>query len=374
MAGIYVHVPFCVRKCFYCDFYSTTLTDYTDAYVSALEAEMPARAYTLQDKEVETIYLGGGTPSLLTISQLSGILNGLRSMYNVLPNAEISIECNPGDVDSLKLNNLLELGINRFSVGVQSFDDKVLQYLGRRHTVDQTHELLGNLRDAGADNISLDLIYSIPGTSVKDLERDLDTLLSYSPEHISTYHLIVEPDTLFGKRKEKGELKEIDEEISLEMSHLISRTLLDNGYEQYEISNYALPGMRSKHNSSYWKGVDYLGLGPGAHSLEGRWRSYNPPDLKGYIRSLTTSGFLIRRYEYRTYQIDLEEYILTSLRTIEGLDKKYLEENYKSDDVTRIMRKLEEYLRQGLIQRIGDRYALTLEGIDVSDGIMASLF
>lgn len=376
MAGIYIHVPFCIQKCKYCDFYSTAQLNSKTQYLSSLLQEIKGRAYELNNQPISTLYFGGGTPSLLLPHELHSIIQAIEKHFRFNVNlAEVTLECNPGDIGQMQIAELKSIGINRFSIGIQSFNNDALQYLGRRHTQKQGIDLFYALRNEGITNISLDLIYGIPTIGWNVLKNDVETLRHLLPEHISTYHLIIEEGTPFGDMKAKGLLQDIDEEISLQMSHYIRRELSDAGYDHYEISNFALPNFQSQHNSSYWNGTPYIGLGPSAHSYIGRWRSYNPYSLKEYTQQLLSQGFLVRSFEEITPSLAYEEYILTRLRTRRGIDITEVEQQFGVEKKAVLHQKLIQYCKQGLIrQEEESRYTLTSNGIDLSDRIMSDLF
>ncbi|MDO5036633.1 MAG: radical SAM family heme chaperone HemW [Porphyromonas sp.] len=374
MAGVYIHVPFCITKCPYCDFYSMVGTRQIDGFVTALCREIELRAYELEGEVVETIYFGGGTPSLLDGWQVQLILHTLAEHLTVSDSPEVTLECNPGDLSLLHLRQCLDAGVNRFSIGAQSFDPQVLKFLKRRHAPSETSDMYYTLRQLGSTNISLDLMYGIPGTNLGTVLGDLDQLLTLRPEHISTYHLIYEEGTPLYHQLKMKEIEEIPEELSLEMYHLIVKTLTDAGYEHYEISNFALPSYHSKHNSSYWYGTPYLGLGPSAHSYIHPWRSSNIASVKTYNDSLFQGArFLNRSYEYITPEIAYEEYILTHLRTSKGISEKEIEKLFGKGKVQELQPKVGDYIHRQLLTKEGTRYRLTEQGIDLSDSIMADL-
>ncbi|MDO4695841.1 radical SAM family heme chaperone HemW [Porphyromonas sp.] len=376
MAGIYVHVPFCVSKCSYCDFYSVANLKKQQDYVAALKKEIEVRRYELEGQSVDTIYWGGGTPSLLSDRQVVDVMTLLRGTYNISKGAEITIECNPGDYNATKVANLIRSGgFNRFSIGAQSFSDKILAFLGRRHSVRETIEMYKSVRDLGVSNVSLDLIYGIPDTTLSDLNRDLDTLISLYPTHISAYHLIFEEGTPMTYALEQGRFDQLPEDKSLEMSHLVSKRLEQTGYEHYEVSNYSLPGMRSRHNSSYWADITYIGFGPSAHSYTDPWRSSNPADLDYYTESFLRHGFLLRNFEYITDDIRFEEYLMTRLRTSDGISLDTVRVRFGEAKTDTLAQRLSPFISNGLICVKSDGHlALTQAGIDISDTIISSLF
>lgn len=370
-AGIYIHVPFCLTKCPYCDFYSVSGTRQMAGFVRAVQVEARRRAYEVEGRAINTIYLGGGTPSLLTHIQVRSILETLREVYDIQPDAEITMECNPGDVSKIELSQHIESGVNRFSIGAQSFQLELLKTLGRRHLPEDTKRMYGYMRGLGVDNISLDLIYSIPNSTVSDLKRDLYELIALNPEHISTYDLIYEAGTPFYKAREEGKVLELPEEKSLEMSHLVRQTLTEAGYEHYEISNFARPGFRSRHNSSYWQGVPYIGLGPSAHSYQHPWRSWNEASLDEYNRQLLNgAGFLDRAFELITPEMQYEEYLLTRLRTSEGISIEEIKQIGADAPVAEINKLISEGL---LAEHCDGRMSLTPTGIHYSDAIVLRL-
>lgn len=375
MAGIYVHVPFCQRKCRYCDFYSVTNARQRGGFVQALLIEIQQRKHELEGQPVETIYLGGGTPSMLNSDQISTIILAVREAFAVADHAEITVECNPGDLNNFDIQEIIRAGVNRISIGAQSFDPEVLSFLSRRHDADETREMYNDFRRAGVTNISLDLMYGIPGTTVETVAQDLAEIISLRPEHISAYHLIYEEGTPLWNDLKSGQIKEVDEELSLAMNHLVHDMLTRYGYEHYEISNYALPGFRSRHNSNYWSGVPYLGFGPSAHSYVHPWRSWNPADLDMYCRQLLHGAhFLDRSYEKITDQLAYEEYILTRLRTSEGIDLEEIRVRFGPKCYEHTIEVLRQHLSTDHMVRKGTHYSLTVSGIDLSDGIMASFF
>lgn len=374
MAGVYVHIPFCKTKCPYCDFYSVTNLHPIEDYLRALATEIDLRSYELAGEPVETIYFGGGTPSLLRGHAIGDIIRRLRRSFDVAAEAEVTLECNPGDLSTLDLDEVIAAGVNRFSIGAQSFDPSLLRFLGRRHTSEETRALVRELHRRGVRNISLDLIYGIPGSTEETLRADLDALVALEPTHISAYHLIYEEGTPLHYRLQRGRVSAIGEEESLRQSHYVARRLRSAGYEHYEISAYALPGYRSRHNSSYWHGIPYIGLGPGAHSYIHPWRSYDPSDVTLYCRQLLRSNpFLSRTYERITPEMALEEYVLTRLRTCEGLSLSEMDCLFASGVREKVLQRAQPYIVSGDLLLEGDRLHFSLHGIDISDAIILDL-
>lgn len=374
MAGIYVHIPFCKTKCPYCDFYSVTTLHPLEDYLRALSTEISVRSYELAGESVETIYFGGGTPSLLSGRAIGDILRLLRRSFDITETAEITLECNPGDLTTMDLDEVITRGVSRFSIGAQTFDPSLLRFLQRRHTGEETRELVRELHRRGIRNISLDLIYGIPGSSDETLRADLDALIALEPTHISAYHLIYEEGTPLHYRLQRGRIRALDEEESLRQSHYVAERLRSAEYEHYEISAFALPGYRSRHNSSYWHGIPYIGLGPGAHSYIHPWRSYNPSNVTLYNHQLLRpTPFLSRTYEQITPEMALEEYVLTRLRTCEGLSLSEMERLFSPGVREKVLQRAQPHIAAGDLLHEGDRLHLSLHGIDISDAIILDL-
>ena len=285
MAGIYIHIPFCKRRCIYCDFFSTTQSEKKSAYVRALCRELEMRWDYVEGEEIETIYLGGGTPSQLTEEELKAIFSSIYHIYKVKTNAEITLEANPDDLTPEYVAMLRQLPVNRISMGIQTFQEETLKLLHRRHTATQAIEAFRRCREAGFQNISIDLMYGLPGETLETWKEDLRQAINLRPEHISAYHLIYEEDTALWKLREQHQVEEADEDLSVSLFETLIDRLTEAGYQHYEISNFCLSGMHSRHNSSYWTGKKYLGCGPSAHSFNGVSRQWNVASLEGYIRS-----------------------------------------------------------------------------------------
>lgn len=352
MAGIYVHIPFCVSRCSYCDFFSTTCLDKRHAYVEAVIKEWHERQDYLQGQAVQTIYLGGGTPSVLNIEDLRLILEALP----VSTAQEITMEANPGDLTEDKLRAIRSLGVNRLSIGIQCFDDKMLQRIGRRHNGQQAIEAVQAAQKVGFDNISIDLIYGLPEQTLEHWKKQVEIALRLGVQHISTYCLIIEPSTTLGQQFDAGIIKEVDEDTENSMFDYICQETKAKGYNHYEISNFALPNRESQHNSSYWNGTPYIGLGAGAHSYNGQSRQWNKPDLEQY---LSTRPFEIEELS----ETDLyNETIMLSLRTAKGLSEEKVERN-----------KISPWIDRGYIIKQGNAYVATQEGQHILNTIIEDL-
>lgn len=373
MAGIYIHVPFCSSRCIYCDFYSTTYGEEMRwKYVRAACAELAARRQELAGQQVETIYWGGGTPSQLLPEQQAELMDTLFSCYAVAEHPEVTLECNPDDVTGELAVRWRSLGFNRVSMGVQTFRDDLLRLLRRRHTAATVDEAVRLLRAAGFCNLTLDLIYGLPGQTFADWQQDVQRLLAMPVQHLSAYALSYEPGTALSRMLERHEVAEADEELVRKMYlYLIAQTR-QAGFEHYEISNFAREGYRSRHNSSYWSGIPYLGIGPGAHSYDGAaCRRANLPDLQAYVAA--EEGNVPHQLETLDRVALFEEYLLTGLRTAQGISLAVIDERFGSGWAVRLGKIAEEHLRKGNLLREGDRLRLSLEGILISDYVISDL-
>ena len=370
MAGIYVHIPFCKKLCFYCDFYHVISVNDNSAFIDALLKEASLRKDYLESETVSTIYFGGGTPSVFSVKDLGTILNHINKLFRVEQDCEISIELNPDDVLPAYLDGLKDLNINRISMGIQSWRDSDLKMLNRRHDSAQAIKALKDTLDAGFENITIDLIYGIPGMSLKEWESNLDFSLSFDIKHLSAYHLTFEPGTVFGKMLEKGTISEIDENESVAQFNILIEKTESAGFIQYEISNFGKPGYFSLHNSNYWKQVSYLGLGPSAHSFNGYSRQWNIRDLKGYIK-LISAGKSFYESEELNSKTRFNEYIMTSLRTMWGIDLEYVEEMFEKEGYDYIINLAGKFKNYGLMKQEKKSLILTNQGKLISDNIIS---
>jgi oxygen-independent coproporphyrinogen-3 oxidase len=372
MAGVYIHIPFCRSFCSYCDFYSVTDCSETDALVEALTREAALRSGYLYNETVDTVYLGGGTPSLLSVAQAERILAAVWKNFSIGNDPEITVEVNPDDIKPGYISSLASLGVNRISVGVQSWDDDRLKYLGRRHSARQSAEALERIFSEGIKNVSVDLIYGIPGMTTADLRQDIEKTLTFPVTHISAYHLTIEEGTPLHRLREKGKLTETDEETSNSMFMLLISLLRERGFIHYEISNFALEGFISRHNSAYWKQVPYIGLGPSAHSFDRRSRQWNISDVREYIRSVNEGKVSSEREELDRLTL-FNEYIMTALRTAWGIDLTHVENSYDKELHDYLVNMSGKYIRYGLMKRERDTLVLTDQGRMISDNIIAEL-
>ncbi|NLV18683.1 MAG: radical SAM family heme chaperone HemW [Bacteroidetes bacterium] len=370
MAGIYVHIPFCRKFCHYCDFYHVISDGDHASYIEALLKEADIRKEYLDSDIISSIYLGGGTPSVFSLGELDKILSFLRKNYMFENDCEITIELNPDDISRNYVKGLIQLDINRLSLGIQSWRDEDLKMLNRRHDSKQISEALEIFENEGFDNVSADLIYGLPGMNVKDLEDNLKKTFSYNIKHLSAYLLSIEEGTVFYRMKKKGNLEETDEEESIaEFNRLIEITE-EAGFIHYEISNFGKEGYFSVHNTNYWKQIPYIGLGPSAHSFNRYSRQWNLSDLKKYIKAVNND---IPFYEKE--EIDLKtkfnEYILTSLRTMWGIDLEYVENTFEKEGYDYIINLSGKFINYGLMEQKEKALMLTNQGKMISDNIIS---
>ena len=374
MAGVYVHIPFCASRCSYCDFYSTLKLETAGShYVDALIGEAVLRRCELHGEAVRTLYLGGGTPSQLPLPLLSRLVEGLRGALDLHGVEEFTIEANPDDVTPEWCAALPALGVNRVSMGVQSFEDRILRAIGRRHTSQQVVKAVENLHDVGIGNISLDLIYGLPGQTLDSWAESVDRAIALAPRHVSAYWLTYVPGTRLWRQREQGEVTEVPEDVCIAMYHLLVKRLQEAGFEHYEISNFSLPGYHSRHNSSYWDGTPYLGLGAAAHSYDRNVRRSNPHDLHAYI-SCIAAGKTACIEEEMTLWERYDERVMLSLRTAAGMDVERLRQEFGDELAGHFLHEVQRHIAAGNIRREGDsRYVLTTDGILLSDSVMRDL-
>ena len=373
MAGIYLHIPFCKRRCIYCDFFSTTQSEKKNAYIDALCKELSNRKNYLGEENIETIYFGGGTPSQLDRRDFEKLFDTIYKVYQVNPNAEITVEANPDDLTTDYLESLKGLPFNRLSMGIQTFNDNTLQLLHRRHTAQQAIDAFKRCRTAGFKNISIDLIYGLPGESLDNRDKDLRQVLALRPEHISAYHLIYEEGTTLWKLREQHKVEEVDEDLSVKFFERLIHTLKNAGYVHYEISNFCLPDYFSRHNSSYWQGKKYLGCGPSAHSYNLESRQWNIASLDQYI-----IGIKENKKTYDIEELDIytryNERIITNIRTYWGMPLQQLKDEFGLELYNYCMKMAKPHLEAKTLEIKDGVMKLTEQGIFTSDGIMSDLF
>jgi oxygen-independent coproporphyrinogen-3 oxidase len=370
MAGIYIHIPFCKKLCFYCDFYHIVSPVDNSAFIDSMLKEASLRKDYLEDEIVSTIYLGGGTPSVLSIQELGTILNHIYKLFKVAGDCEITIELNPEDVQPAYLKGLKTHNINRVSLGIQSWRDSDLKMLNRRHNSATAVTALKETLNAGFENVTIDLIYGIPGMSLQEWASNLDYSFSFNIQHLSAYHLTFEPDTVFGKMLKKGVISEIDDDESAAQFNILIEKAESAGFIQYEISNFGKPDYFSVHNSNYWKQINYLGLGPSAHSFNGYSRQWNVRDLKNYIKSVDTGKSFFESEEL-DIKTRFNEYIMTSLRTMWGIDLDYIEKMFEKEGYDYVVNLAGKFKEYGLMRQDKKALVLTNQGKMISDNIIS---
>lgn len=367
MHGLYIHIPFCQTRCAYCSFYSTTSHELVDRYVSALCGEIAQQEHLA----LSSVYLGGGTPSQLGADALQTILKRVGEHFHLHEDAEVTVEVNPDDVTPMLVETLRDSGVNRVSMGVQSFLDTELQRICRRHTAKQAVDAVRLLREGGISNISIDLIYGLPSQTLETFQKSIDEALSLPVEHISSYALSVEPGTLLYKQCEAGTFVEADDELLLSMYNLLRQRLRDSGFHHYEISNFARPGYEARHNSAYWSGAPYLGLGPGAHGYDGATTRYcNIPDLNAYLRTYESgTSFPPREIEHLSESELYDELLFTRLRTSKGMSLSEV----PTDRKEYLLKQAAPHIQAGRLLMEGDALRLSAEALFVSDDIISDL-
>lgn len=370
--GLYIHIPFCVRKCEYCDFYSITQFDQVDAFVDALQLEMQLAAPQLRDVQFTTVFFGGGTPSLLSEEQLSEIWQTMNRCFQINPSAQITIEANPGDLGYNKLDFLRKLGFNRLSMGVQSFVESELKFLGRIHSPEDVEENIGFARKAGFNSLNIDLMTSFPGITPESFQYSLNKALSFNTEHLSCYTLIFEPGTILYKRMKKGEVCPLENEEEAEYYEIARKTLESHGYGQYEISNFArAEEYVCRHNLLYWHHEPYFGFGPSAHSFDGRKRFSNKRSVMAYIRDINNGIFSRDMEEELTEKQLMFETIFLGLRLRSGIYLKRFEERFGKTLESAYPDTIKNLIMQGLIEQKDDCLRLTRNGWMMADAIAA---
>lgn len=373
MTGIYIHIPFCKQACHYCDFHFSTNIRLKGEMLTAIQQELSIQKDYLEQSEISSIYLGGGTPSLLEVEEIAALLRHIQHTFICGKTLEITLEANPDDIYLEKLLALREIGVNRLSIGIQTFHNNLLQYLNRAHDATKAIQSLEATIEAGFENFSLDLIYAIPGQSEEMLRRDLSTALQFRPTHISAYCLTIEQKTTLGRWLETGKIKAVDEEIAAKHFHLLVNTLTDSHYKHYEVSNFSLPHYHAQHNTNYWKRGSYLGVGPSAHSYNGSSRQYNIANNTRYIQSIQ-AGIVPSTIEILQPHDHINEYIMTSLRTEWGCDIALLKNNYQYDLRAKHLPYLEQLINRQLAYIKGNILVLTTEGKLLADKIAVDLF
>ncbi len=373
MPGLYLHIPFCKSKCVYCGFYSTVNQKDVERYVSVLEEEMMLRKNEVAGETIHTVYFGGGTPSLLQPTQLQQIIKNIRHHFSIEENVEMTIEANPEQLTLDYCNELKTFGFNRISIGIQSFHDEILQFLGRKHTAKEALQAVENAHNAGLDNISIDLIYGVNERNNELWQKELDIAFGLPVKHFSAYALTVEENSLLYRRIHQHKTVEPDEDLASIQYNILSEAVTASPFAQYEISNFAIKGWESKHNSAYWQRVPYIGLGASAHSYDGQHRQWNAPNLNGYFAQIESG----KTYHERETLTDIDQYnefVLLGLRTRTGIDLNEMENLFGTEKVSSFMQYFESDIENDLYRLEGNRVCLTAKGLWFADGIAENLF
>jgi oxygen-independent coproporphyrinogen-3 oxidase len=370
MAGLYIHIPYCKKICSYCDFYKVIAPEDKSLMLQTLLKEAKLSKEYLEGETISTIYIGGGTPSVLGTREIEGFLDDLRGLFKVEDDCETTIELNPDDVDPVYLKGLKTAGINRISLGIQSWRDEDLKFLNRRHDSAGAEQALKDSLNSGIENVTIDLIYGLPGLSSQAWEKNLEKSLSFDVKHISAYHLTIEEGTALGKLKREGRLTETEEEESSNQFNILIEMTEAAGFIHYEISNFGREGYFSRHNTNYWKQVNYLGLGPSAHSFNNYSRQWNIRDVKKYIAAVNGGKPFFEKEELGI-KTRFNEYIMTSLRTMWGVDLEYVEKTFEKEGYDYVMNLAGKYFGYGLMKQLGKCLVLTTQGKMISDNIIS---
>lgn len=372
MSGIYIHIPYCSQACHYCDFHFSTNLKTRHELVDCLAREINLQKDFLTTKKLDTIYFGGGTPSILTEEELEVIFESISANFHFDKETEITLEANPEDLTISQLQILKSLGINRLSIGIQSFENRFLQYFNRSHNAEQAVSSVKNAQDIGITNISIDLIYGIPNQSLEHFKLDLTKAIELNTPHISAYCLTIEEDTVFGKWHKQKKLNIADEALTADQFELLMEKLPASGFEHYEISNFAKQGFESQHNSSYWKQKPYLGIGPGAHSYREGQRQYNVTSNPGYIKGIKQNK-IPASVELLTAEQKINEFILTQIRTSSGISVLEMKEKYNLDLIKNKENQINSLIGQSLMYLNNDALVLTNKGKLFADKITSDL-
>ena len=372
MAGIYIHIPFCKQACHYCDFHFSTSLKKKKDLIQSLITELELRKEEFKNTEVETIYFGGGTPSLLTNNELQSIIDAVDGNYSVVAYPEITLEANPDDLSHNRIEALTNTPINRLSIGIQSFFETDLKLMNRAHNAQEAKACLEKAVEH-FDNISLDLIYGIPGASNEQWIKNIEMALSFGVPHISSYALTVEPKTALASFIEKGIIENVDDEQAHEQFHILKEQLEDAGFIHYELSNFGKEGFFSKNNSAYWQGKSYIGIGPSAHSFNGKKRSWNVRNNTKYIKAVL-NGDLPMEIEHLTKIDQYNEYIMTGLRTVWGVSLEKVEKDFGHLLKNYLIEQANVFINQHLLYIDGEHLRVTKKGQFLSDGIASELF
>jgi oxygen-independent coproporphyrinogen III oxidase len=373
MAGIYLHIPFCKQACNYCNFHFSTSLRSKNALINGILKEIELQKDYLQGAELSSIYFGGGTPSLLDVEELQAIFAQINRFFQVSKDAEITLEANPDDLTISKLSDFKEkTPLNRLSIGIQSFSNEDLQWMNRAHNADEANQCVENAQKVGFENLTVDLIYGTPTTSDAQWEENIQRVLGYNIPHVSCYCLTVEDKTSLAKQVKNGLKSPVDEEKAARQFDYLVKTLGENGFEHYEISNFAKPNRYARHNTNYWKSIPYLGIGPSAHSFNGNERQWNIANNAQYIKALAEEN-VPSEIEQLTNRDKYNEYVMTSLRTMWGCDLVKIAA-IGQDFLAHFLLEIKKHIESGMVFKKGENYVLTEKGKFFADGISGELF
>ena len=374
MFSLYIHIPFCVKKCLYCGFYSTPYSfKSAEQYISSLQIEAAGYKHDFLNALFDTVYMGGGTPSALEPEQLDRVISIIKEQFRIADDAEFTVESNPNTITSEKLELLLERGVNRLSLGIQSLSDEILVTLGRLHTAEQAIEAFSLARGSGFNNIGVDLIYGIPGQTMKQWEESLDAVIGLKPEHLSIYSLSLDEGSQFHRMAEAHRFTLPDDEIVAQMYERAVMKLRKAGFDQYELSNFSLPGFECRHNINYWERGEYLGLGPGAWSFISGRRYANIADSAAYSQMLSCGQKAVHSQEVVATAMAAREAVLLGIRTMKGLDLDRFERDFGKDLRSQLERNISQLEDSGLLLVRDGRLKLTDQGMLLSDEVLARL-
>lgn len=368
MSGIYFHIPFCKRICSYCDFYRSADLRLMDDVLSAMSVELAEQCDFLHDTRIRTIYFGGGTPSLMEPLLMGELVERVGALFDCSAVEEFTVEANPDDITPEYAAGLRKIGVNRISLGVQSFNDEELKFMNRRHTASAAELAVKTLQDVGFDNITVDLIFGVDGFGEEVLRQSVERVIDLNVQHVSAYHLTIEPATAFGRRLAKGQMREVAESQSEREFALVEEMLCRAGFEHYEVSNYARAGRRSKHNSSYWHQAEYLGIGPGAHSFNGVERHWSEQSLGEYVVRREYVSEILTEQDFRN------ECVMTSLRCAEGIDMDSFTQRFGAEESVRLRTLAQRWVKSGDLIDDGDRIYIPTSRFLISDAVIESLF
>lgn len=373
MPGIYFHIPFCKQACHYCDFHFSTSLRYKDEMMTAMRQELELRSQSWDSKKLTSLYFGGGTPSILDAGHIQSFIDAVSEYYDIAEDAEITLEANPDDLDHKKVQQLRHTDINRFSIGIQSFYEEDLSWMNRAHNASEADAVIKRVQDAGFENITADLIYGYPLLTDQKWNANIDKLLEFEIPHISAYSMTVEPQTALDHFIKKGKSPAMNESQSAAQFEILIDKLVNSGFEHYEISNFAKPDRYARHNSSYWKGDTYIGIGPSAHSFNGDNRSWNIANNALYIKGISEKT-PVAEVEQLSFENKVNEYIMTSLRTMWGMDTAKIEEAFGSDTLKQLTNTIQPFISQGEVRLQDGHYYLTAKGKLIADHIASELF